>query len=133
MSIVAARRYFSGRVEEAPVAIDGDLRVALPPGSFDWIGLAQPTPDEIGRVARQFGLHPLAVEDALNPNQSPKIEPYGAQLLSSRAPPRWRPTIRLLMVRPRSSLAATFWLPFARAAPVRMWTCATAWKPTPNG
>lgn len=80
MSIVAARRYVSGRVQEAPVTIDGELRVALPPGSFDWIGLAQPTPDEIGRVARQFGLHPLAVEDALNPNQTPKIEPYGAYL-----------------------------------------------------
>ena len=80
MSIVAARRYVSGRVEEAPVAIDGELRVALPPGAFDWIGLAHPTPAEIGQVARQFGLHPLAVEDALNPNQTPKIEPYGAYL-----------------------------------------------------
>ena len=80
MSIVAARRYVSGRVEEAPVAIDGELRVALLPGAFDWIGLAHPTPAEIGQVARQFGLHPLAVEDALNPNQTPKIEPYGAYL-----------------------------------------------------
>lgn len=80
MTIVAARRYVSGQVQDAPVTIDGEPRAALPSGSFDWIGLAQPTPDEIGRVARAFALHPLAVEDALNANQAPKVEPYGAQL-----------------------------------------------------
>jgi len=31
-------------------------------------------------VRRQFGLHPLAVEDALNPVQMPKVEIYGKQL-----------------------------------------------------
>ena len=31
-------------------------------------------------VRGQFGLHPLAVEDALNPNQMPKVEIYGKQL-----------------------------------------------------
>lgn len=80
MTIVAARRYVSGILQEAPVAIDGTPREPLPPGSFDWIGLAQPTPDEMDRVAREFGLHPLAVEDALNPNHPPKLEPYGTQL-----------------------------------------------------
>ena len=80
MSIVAARRYVMGQVWDAPVEIDGEPREPLERGTFDWIGLAQPTPAEIGRVARQFGLHPLAVEDALNANQTPKIEPYGAQL-----------------------------------------------------
>jgi magnesium transporter len=31
-------------------------------------------------VRRQYGLHPLAVEDALNPRQLPKVEIYGQQL-----------------------------------------------------
>ncbi len=80
MTIVAARRYVLGKVEEAPVILDGEPRKALPPGSFDWIGLTQPSPDEIATVAREFGLHPLAVEDALNSTQAPKVEPYGGQL-----------------------------------------------------
>ena len=80
MPIVAARRYVAGQVQPAPVTIDGTPRAPLERGTFDWIGLAQPTAQEIGQVAAQFGLHPLAVEDALNPNHPPKIEPYGAQL-----------------------------------------------------
>jgi magnesium transporter len=80
MTIVAARRYIEGRVQDAPVAIDGAPREPLARGTFDWVGLAEPDQDEMSRVARQFGLHPLAVEDALNPNHPPKIELYGAQL-----------------------------------------------------
>ena len=80
MPIVAARRYVAGQVQPAPVTIDGTPRVPLERGTVDWIGLAQPTAQEIGQVAAQFGLHPLAVEDALNPNHPPKIEMYGAQL-----------------------------------------------------
>ena len=80
MPIVAARRYVMGQVQDAPVEIDGEPRAPLERGTFDWIGLAQPTTAEIGKVARQFGLHPLAVEDALNPNHPPKIEMYGTQM-----------------------------------------------------
>ena len=47
---------------------------------FDWVGLADPTAEEMELVRTQFGLHPLAVEDALNPNQMPKVEIYGQQL-----------------------------------------------------
>jgi magnesium transporter len=80
MTIVAARRYTAGHADPEPLAVDGGPRNAPDAGGFDWIGLAEPTPDEMARAGRQFGLHPLAVEDALNPNHPPKIEPYGAQL-----------------------------------------------------
>ncbi|WP_122817580.1 magnesium/cobalt transporter CorA [Nocardioides pantholopis] len=46
-------------------------------GSFVWVGLHEPTPEEMGAVARQFDLHPLAVEDAVNAHQRPKLEHYG--------------------------------------------------------
>jgi magnesium transporter len=52
----------------------------LPKGAFGWVGLANPTPEDMEPVRQQFGLHPLAVEDALNPTQMPKIETYGQQL-----------------------------------------------------
>ena len=80
MTIIAARRYHKGCPDSLSVAIDGEERSALPPHSFDWIGLAEPDASEMERVRQQFGLHPLAVEDALNPNQLPKVEIYGAQL-----------------------------------------------------
>ena len=80
MTIVAARRYLRDCTETHDVAIDGLPRAALPPSSFDWVGLAEPDATEMARVQNQFGLHPLAVEDALNPNQLPKVEVYGKQL-----------------------------------------------------
>lgn len=45
--------------------------------SFVWVGLADPTHTEIDSVADEFSLHPLAVEDAINAHQRPKIEHYG--------------------------------------------------------
>jgi len=79
MPIVAARRYITGRAEDVALAVDGVERVALPPGAFDWVGIANPSVEEMELVRRQFGLHPLAVEDALAGNQMPKAEAYGRQ------------------------------------------------------
>lgn len=44
---------------------------------FVWIGLREPDEEELQRVARAFDLHPLAVEDALNAHQRPKLDHYG--------------------------------------------------------
>ena len=60
--------------------MDGAPREPLPEHDFDWIGLADPGHAEMELVRSQFGLHPLAVEDALNPTQMPKLEVYGQQL-----------------------------------------------------
>jgi magnesium transporter len=43
---------------------------------FVWVGLHEPTPGELERVAEIFDLHPLAVEDALMAHQRPKLEKY---------------------------------------------------------
>lgn len=55
-------------------------RPPLPMGSFDWVGLANPTPEEMAALAARFALHPLAVEDALNAAQMPKVEAYAKHL-----------------------------------------------------
>jgi magnesium transporter len=47
---------------------------------FIWIGLYQPSADELNDVAAAFGLHPLAVEDALLAHQRPKLEVYDDSL-----------------------------------------------------
>jgi magnesium transporter len=49
-------------------------------GSFVWIGLYEPTPEEFESVRRQFQLHELAVEDAIKAHQRPKLEQYGDSL-----------------------------------------------------
>jgi len=49
-------------------------------GGMAWIGLYQPTVDELRAVATEFGLHRLAVEDALKGHQRPKLERYGDTL-----------------------------------------------------
>lgn len=80
MTIVAARRYAAGKAVEDTIAVDGTERSPLPQGSFDWLGLSNPATEEMDLVRRQFGLHPLAVEDALTPTQMPKVEIYGRHL-----------------------------------------------------
>ena len=80
MPVIAARRYAQGSLAESAVAPGDGARVPPPDGAFDWIGLANPEHAEMDALRRQFGLHPLAVEDALNPVQSPKVEVYGRQL-----------------------------------------------------
>jgi magnesium transporter len=80
MPIIAARRYAGGKPNKESLVIDGTERT-LPSGKqFDWVGLSDPAADEMERVRCQFALHPLAIEDALNPNQIPKIEIYGQHL-----------------------------------------------------
>ena len=53
------------------------MRQRVDPGDFVWVGLHEPTAEELDEVAEAFGLHPLAVEDALKAHQRPKLEPYG--------------------------------------------------------
>ena len=43
---------------------------------FVWIGLHEPTEQEFAGIAQEFGLHPLAVEDAVHAHQRPKLETY---------------------------------------------------------
>ena len=47
------------------------------PGCFVWVALRDATPEELAQMQEEFGLHELAVEDARNGHQRPKIEEYG--------------------------------------------------------
>ncbi|CAM5562466.1 MULTISPECIES: magnesium and cobalt transport protein CorA [Streptomyces] len=49
---------------------------------FAWIGLHEPTEAEFAEIAREFGLHPLAVEDAVHAHQRPKLERYDDTLFT---------------------------------------------------
>ncbi len=62
-------------------------------GGFVWIGLHEPTHDELDSVSREFGLHALAVEDAVKAHQRPKLERYGDVLLLVLKTARWDESI----------------------------------------
>jgi magnesium transporter len=53
-----------------------ELRNAAGPGEFVWIGLHEPQPGELEQLQSLFTLHELAVEDAQQAHQRPKIEDY---------------------------------------------------------
>jgi magnesium transporter len=50
------------------------------PDGMAWIGLYRPDTAELSSLAAEFGLHELAVEDAILAHQRPKVERYGDTL-----------------------------------------------------
>ncbi|MGE3146269.1 MAG: magnesium and cobalt transport protein CorA [Pseudorhodoplanes sp.] len=74
--VVAAGVYAGGRkVTDVPIDQAGSW--SKRPGHVVWIGLREPSEDLLRRVQMQFGLHPLAIEDANHAHQHPKLEQYG--------------------------------------------------------
>ncbi|GLR10282.1 magnesium and cobalt transport protein CorA [Mixta theicola] len=71
--------YRNGEREEVivPENISGVLNE---PDTFIWLGLYQPDPPFMKKMQEEFGLHELAIEDALTAHQRPKIEQYGESL-----------------------------------------------------
>jgi len=45
-------------------------------GGFLWVGVSEPSTAEFEKLAADFELHPLAVEDAITAKQRPKLETY---------------------------------------------------------
>ncbi|GAA2347492.1 magnesium/cobalt transporter CorA [Streptomyces cuspidosporus] len=79
--IVDCAIYRGGRRTEGPADFSDALAEARATGdSFLWIGLHEPTEREFDLVTSEFGLHPLAVEDALRAHQRPKLEVYDDSL-----------------------------------------------------
>src|SRR6266571_4691461 len=67
--------------ESFPVAdISDHLAV---PGTVVWLDLCAPDQDDLAAVSEEFGLHPLAVEDAIHEHQRPKLDRYQTHLFLS--------------------------------------------------
>lgn len=80
-SLVNSAIYSSGRKIRSLTSLD-ETYAALDSvdDGFAWIGLYRPKSDELMSLAHQFGLHDLAVEDAITAHQRPKLERYGKTL-----------------------------------------------------
>ena len=87
--IVDQAIYEHGRRSAEPVALEDTYEQCRREGVFAWIGLFEPTEEEFESVRREFGLHELAVEDAIKAHQRPKLEIYGDSLFVVLKTARW--------------------------------------------
>lgn len=62
------------------LTIDEISDVLQDPEAFVWVGLYEPDQDLLRKLQEEFGLHELAIEDASNAHQRPKLEEYGDSL-----------------------------------------------------
>ncbi len=75
--IVDCALYHRGSREAVGDDLSDALATARTQGeSFVWLGLHEPTTEELDHVADEFKLHPLAIEDAVKAHQRPKVEEY---------------------------------------------------------
>ncbi|MET8813349.1 magnesium and cobalt transport protein CorA [Streptomyces sp. NPDC004549] len=82
-SVVNCVTYQEGvRVPGAIDLVDAVRTVRKSGEGFVWLGLHEPTAQEFAGIAELFDLHPLAVEDAVEAHQRPKLERYGETLFA---------------------------------------------------
>ena len=80
-SMVDSAVYLDGKRLASPATL-ADTYQALrdQPDGMAWIGLYRPSERELNSLASEFDLHELAIEDAIQAHQRPKIERYGDTL-----------------------------------------------------
>lgn len=79
--IVDCGVYEKGRRREGKLSLEQAHEASRAEDAFVWLGVAEPSAEEFGVIARQFDLHELAVEDAVKAQQRPKVELFGDTLL----------------------------------------------------
>jgi magnesium transporter len=79
MTVLNCACYSEGK-KTGDVGLDDISEVLKVPGHFVWIGLHEPDDTTLAKIQDEFGLHELAVEDARNAHQRPKLEEFGDSL-----------------------------------------------------
>src|SRR3954470_3457295 len=87
--IVDCAVYEGGHRRDGNLSLHGASEACREDGTFVWLGLYEPTSEELDSVRREFDLHELAVEDALNAHQRPKLEVYDDTLFVVLKPARY--------------------------------------------
>jgi magnesium transporter len=79
--IVDCAIYEDGKRRDGKVDLEHAYEERRKQNTFVWIGLYEPTAEEFDSLAREFELHPLAVEDAIHAHQRPKLEVFDDMVL----------------------------------------------------
>jgi len=75
--IVDCAQYRAGaRQREAPLSVTEAAACAAQGDGFVWLGIRDPTEQEMREIATSFPVHELAIEDAASLHQRAKIEDY---------------------------------------------------------
>ncbi|MCA1710237.1 MAG: magnesium transporter CorA family protein [Actinobacteria bacterium] len=77
------RLYRDGQLVDEGFVVDRISDLLDEPGNVVWLDLLLPTREDLAVVTEELGLHPLAIEDALNENQRPKVDRYEDHLFLS--------------------------------------------------
>jgi magnesium transporter len=89
MTIVDNAVYVDGVRAATPRSLEQTSDALAEHGGMAWIGLYRPSKEEMSAVAEEFGLHELAVEDAIHAHQRPKMERYDDNLFTVLRPARY--------------------------------------------
>lgn len=78
--IVDCAEYDKGVRRPGAMDLDDVAARERVPERFLWLGMFEPSPAEFETMQQTLGLHPLAVEDAIEAHQRPKLEVYDETL-----------------------------------------------------
>jgi magnesium transporter len=88
--VIVDRAVYRQGVRDPDIADFDELFAACRTGeAMAWLGLFEPTREELESAARAFDLHELAVEDAVKAHQRPKLERYGEMQFLVLRPARY--------------------------------------------
>lgn len=89
MTVVDNAIYVDGHRTSDPSSLDQTFEEMSDRRGMAWIGLYRPDETELREIEAEFGLHPLALEDALNGHQRPKLDRYDDALFTVLRPARY--------------------------------------------
>lgn len=73
---VTVRVFRDGRLAEDHLPLEQVSEVLRQPDTLIWLDVVGPTAEEVAGLGEEFGLHPLALEDAVHEHQRPKLDRY---------------------------------------------------------
>jgi magnesium transporter len=77
------RLYRHGELEAEGFPVNQISRHIAQDGATVWLDLHDPHPDDLAVITEEFGLHPVAVEDAVARHERPKLDRYRDHLFLS--------------------------------------------------
>lgn len=81
MTVIAACLYRGGR-RHTEFNIADDVLAGANPNDFVWIGVCDPTDQEMAILQSRYGLHPIAVDASMDADQTPRLEVVGNELFA---------------------------------------------------
>ncbi|MFC9689103.1 magnesium and cobalt transport protein CorA [Kribbella sp. NPDC056951] len=89
MAVVDNAVYVEGSRACEPDSLEDTYELLRDRDGMGWIGLYRPDAAEIESVAKEFGIHRLAVHDTVSAHQRPKLERYQDVLFTVLRPGRY--------------------------------------------